>query len=143
MLRGSYAPPRSATFALAPTPESVHAARCFALATMYGWRLAEVCDNLELVVSELITNALRHGQVAGETTPLRLSLIHRATHVLCAISDPSPATPTPRDQDLDDLSDLEPGGLGLHIVESLSRAWGWSPMTPTGKIVWAALPTTD
>jgi anti-sigma regulatory factor (Ser/Thr protein kinase) len=127
----------SATFVLPPHTESVHSARSFALGTLTGWRLGELCENMELVVSELATNAIRHGlRLAAPHTrePVRLSLIRRGALVACALNDPGTGAPTLRDPSL-----LEIGGLGLHIVESLSARWGWAPLAPHGKIVWAVL----
>ena len=51
----------SATFVLPPHAASVHSARSFATGALTGWGLGELADNMELVVSELATNALRHG----------------------------------------------------------------------------------
>lgn len=127
----------SATFVLPPQAESVHSARSFATGTLTGWKLAELSENMELVVSELATNAFRHGLRLAETRakePIRLSLLRRDGLVACALNDPGSGFPTLRDP-----SPLDIGGLGLHIVESLSLRWGWAPLAPYGKIVWAVL----
>src|SRR4051812_49546203 len=50
----------AATFTVEPDPESVTAARHFAVATLRAWGLAALCDDVGLVASELVTNALRH-----------------------------------------------------------------------------------
>ncbi len=130
----------SATFVLLPRAESIHSARSFAAGTLAGWNMGTLAEGMELVVSELATNALRHGLMLG-ATPLRrdrevvrLSLIRRGPLVACAITDPGAAVPVLRDP-----SPFEPGGLGLHIVESMSVCWGWSPLAPQGKAVWAVL----
>ena len=127
----------SATFLLPPRAESVHSARSFALGTLAGWRLAELDDSMELVVSELATNALRHGLVLG--APRRreligLTMVRRGSLVTCGLTDPGSAVPVLREP-----SPFEPGGLGLHIVESLSVRWGWCPLAGGGKTVWAVL----
>ncbi|GGK45737.1 hypothetical protein Ppa06_01660 [Planomonospora parontospora subsp. parontospora] len=127
----------SATFVLPPHAESVHSARSFATGTLSGWRLDDLGENMGIVVSELATNAIRHGlRLAADRTrePVRLSLIRRDRMVVCALNDPGAGSPTLRDP-----SPLEVGGLGLHIVESLSVRWGWAPLAPYGKIVWAVL----
>lgn len=132
-------PCASATFALPPCPESVHTARSFTTGTLRGWNMAEAADGMNLVVSELATNALRHG-LAPVTPypaePIRLSLVRRGSLVTCAIADPGSTPPVLRRP-----GPLEPGGLGLHIVDSLSVRWGWSPLAPAGKAVWAVLDT--
>ncbi|MER5621496.1 ATP-binding protein [Streptosporangium sp. NPDC002544] len=129
----------SATFVLPPHAESVHSARSFATGTLTGWNLGELGENMELVVSELATNALRHGLRLAESRarePIRLSLIRRGNLVTCTLNDPGAGFPALRDP-----SPLDIGGLGLHIVESLSLRWGWAPLAPYGKIVWAVLRT--
>lgn len=127
----------SATFVLPPQPECVHSARSFATGTLAGWKLAELSENMELIVSELATNAFKHGLRLAEARskePIRLSLLRRGAVVTCALNDPGSGFPTLRDP-----SPLDIGGLGLHIVESLSARWGWAPLAPYGKIVWAVL----
>ncbi|MBB5132842.1 anti-sigma regulatory factor (Ser/Thr protein kinase) [Thermocatellispora tengchongensis] len=129
----------SATFVLPARPDSVHCSRSFATGTLSGWCLPELRENMELVVSELCTNAIRHGLRltpggAREPEAIRLSLVRRGGLVVCAIGDPGSAAPVLRDP-----ASLEPGGLGLHIVESLSLRWGWAPLAPYGKVVWAVL----
>jgi hypothetical protein len=143
---------------LTPRPESVHSSRGFTSGTLAAWGLGELCENMELVVSELATNALRHGLRTAHPQPahpqaahpqsahpqsaptqamhtqIRLSLTRRGRFVACAITDPGAAAPVLRHP-----GPMEPGGLGLHIVASLSECWGWAPLTPQGKIVWAVL----
>lgn len=127
----------SATFVLPPRADSVHSSRIFAAGTLAGWGLPELRENTELVVSELATNALRHGLRRAGCRPqpaVRLWLIRHGDLVVCAITDPAPEAPVLRRP-----TSLEPGGLGLHIVQSLSLRWGWAPLTPQGKIVWAVI----
>jgi anti-sigma regulatory factor (Ser/Thr protein kinase) len=127
----------SATTVLPPRAESVHSARVFVTGTLATWGMGELCESMELIVSELSTNALRHGlrlSAPRKLEPIRLSLIRRERLVTCAIADPGSTAPVLRYP-----GPLEPGGLGLHIVESLSTRWGWAPLAPYGKIVWAVL----
>jgi anti-sigma regulatory factor (Ser/Thr protein kinase) len=127
----------TATFVLPPRPESVQSSRTFASGTLSGWGLPELRENMELIVSELSTNALRHGlRLAAPRSreSVRLSLIRRGPLVTCAVADPCTTAPVLRHP-----ATLEPGGLGLHIVDSLSARWGWAPLAPHGKIVWAVL----
>ncbi|WP_242659332.1 ATP-binding protein [Thermostaphylospora chromogena] len=127
----------SATYVLSPRPDSIQRSRAFAAGTLAGWGLSELRENVELVVSELATNALRHGLRLADRRPhasVRLSLIRRGHMVACAIADPGSAAPVLRHP-----GPLEPGGLGLHIVQSLSERWGWAPLAPYGKIVWAVI----
>ena len=101
--------------------------------------LGSVAHHMVLVASELATNAFRHGLRLAESRarePIRLSLLRRGGLVACTLNDPGAGFPALRDP-----SPLDIGGLGLHIVESLSLRWGWAPLAPYGKIVWAVLRT--
>lgn len=127
----------SATFVLPPSTASVHSARSFTAGTLNGWHLGELTENMELVVSELATNALRHGLRLTEpcgNPPVHMSLVRRGALVTCAFTDPGASVPVLRYP-----GPLDVGGLGLHIVESISLRWGWSALAPQGKIVWAVL----
>ena len=88
---------------------------------------ADPADAL-VVVSELLTNAIKHGGSAP-TVALRLS----PDFVHLEVSDQSPSPLTMRD-----APDVD-GGYGLRIVDTVAMRWGWRP-TNTGKVVWAELP---
>ena len=126
----------AATFTVDPDPESVTAARHFAIATLRAWDLAGLCDDVGLVASELVTNALRHSLPAcpdeSDLAPIRLRLLRAAPYVLCGVADSDIAVPLRREPDY-----IAESGRGLHIVESFSARWGWTMLRPTGKIVWA------
>lgn len=126
----------ASTFQVEPDPESVTAARHFAVATVRGWGLAELADDVALVASELVTNALRHSLPAcpdeRARTTIQLRLLRAAPYVLCGVADTSPAVPRRREPDY-----IAETGRGLHIVESFSTWWGWTRLHPSGKIVWA------
>ncbi|MGK4584471.1 ATP-binding protein [Kitasatospora sp. HPMI-4] len=147
------ADPHVVTCTLAPRFEAVRTAREFARSTLYGWGLGELFDDVSLVASELVTNALRHAlgarrdegsapvpgrlstctrPVADGALPIRISLVHRAPQVVCAVSDPSSAGPVAREPDF-----VAESGRGLHLVDSFSRSWGWHPLAGAGKVVWA------
>ena len=94
-----------------------------------GWGLHEAdwSDDVSAVVSELVTNAVRHG---GGTVVLDLEAHGR--HVIVSVSDGSPAVPRRREPD-------GTGGLGLALIESLSLRWFVEPYE-SGKRVRAELP---
>jgi hypothetical protein len=98
--------------------------------------VAERSPDITLVVSELLTNALRHGLPGcGDTRPQRpvwLGLLQPGPCVLCAVADPSKAAPTPQTPG----SSAETG-RGLHIICALSDQWGYMTPSETGKVVWA------
>lgn len=122
-----------ATCELPATPESVREARRFTRATLQHWNLPALRNSMELVASELVTNALRYAVPAGAPgVPVRLSLVRWTSRVVCAVRDPSAAAPTPKDPDF-----VAETGRGLHLVESFSENWGWHPLSGAGKVVWA------
>ena len=133
---GRASSPRIATRALGANPGSVRAARDFTVATLPRWGMAERSPDIAIVVSELLTNALRHARPgSGDTRPrqpIRLGLLQPGPCVLCAVDDPSEAAPAPRAP-----GSLAETGRGLHIIRALSDQWGCTTPSETGKVVWA------
>ncbi|MER7487700.1 SpoIIE family protein phosphatase [Streptomyces sp. NPDC126497] len=109
-------------------PRSVGRAREYARAQLTGWGLEPLVDTTELLVSELVTNALRYGE--GE---IRLRLLLDRT-LVCEVWDSGLVQPRRRR-----ARDTDEGGRGLQLVGLLSAAWG-SRRTPRGKTVWFELP---
>jgi len=140
-LNGMVSLPRVATRTPALAPHSVTTARTFTLRTMSRWGAMDRGYDAAAVVSELLTNALRHALPVEELTasgsPLRLGLLHVGHYVLCAVADPSSQAPILREPDW-----LDENGRGLQLVASLSDDWGFcaTPDQP-GKIVWATFAT--
>lgn len=122
-----------ATCELAAVPESVREARRFTRGTLQRWDLAALRDSIELVASELVTNALRYAVPVGAPgAPIRLSLVRWTSRVVCAVRDPSAVAPVAKDPDF-----VAETGRGLHLVDSFSENWGWHPLAGAGKVVWA------
>ncbi|MCT4355493.1 PAS domain-containing SpoIIE family protein phosphatase/ATP-binding protein [Streptomyces sp. Je 1-79] len=112
-------------------PRSVGRARELARAQLTAWDLEPLVDTVELLVSELVTNALRYGE--GE---IRLRLLRDRT-LVCEVWDAGLVQPRRRR-----ARDTDEGGRGLQLVGLLSAAWG-SRRTPRGKTVWFELPLPD
>ena len=124
---------------LGTEPGLVCAAREFTVATLYRWGASARVDDVAVVVSELLTNALRHAlprlpELADVPLrhPIRFGLRQTGPWVLCAVADPSQAVPVPRVP-----SSLAETGRGLHIIRALSDTWGYTTPDATGKVVWA------
>lgn len=92
------------------------------------WELSEHSFTAELVVSELVTNAIRYG-----AKPIRLRLIHDATTLICEVSDTSHTAPHLRR-----AKTFDEGGRGLLLVAQLTQRWG-SRHNAEGKTIWAEL----
>jgi hypothetical protein len=133
---GWAARPRIATRALGADTGSVHAARNFTIITLRRWDMPERGQDIVIVVSELVTNALRHALPGASETrlrrPVQLGLLQFGPCVLCAVADPSRAVPAPRVPGV-----LGETGRGLHIICALSDQWGCTTPSDTGKAVWA------
>ncbi|WP_416977188.1 SpoIIE family protein phosphatase [Streptomyces sp. T028] len=112
-------------------PRSVGRAREYARTRLLSWDLEPLVDTTELLVSELVTNALRYGE--GE---IRLRLLLDRT-LVCEVWDAGLVQPRRRR-----ARDTDEGGRGLQLVGLLSAAWG-SRRTPRGKTVWFELPLPD
>ncbi len=128
--------PRIATRTPSPDARSVRAARDFTVVTLRRWGAAEHCEDIAIVVSELLTNALRHALLdAGRTQPrcpVRLGLAQPGRCVICAVADPSRKPPMPAEP-----GTLTETGRGLHVIGALADTWGYTPPSHTGKVVWA------
>ena len=131
-------PPGVAVRAVGTEPETARAAREFTRETLRCWDMCAAFPDAAVVVSELVTNALCHAACIDVGGPPRgrveLSLWHRASHLVCAVTDPSAAPPV--------LRTADPGaeaGRGLHVVQALATTWGWAMLGWHRKVVWAAL----
>jgi two-component sensor histidine kinase len=92
----------------------------------------ERIDEVALVASELIGNAVRHSDVS-ERNELDVNWTVDSKAVVLSVEDPSDAVPVPRHAPAD-----APSGRGLTIVQALTSAWGVEP-TQRGKRVWARI----
>jgi anti-sigma regulatory factor (Ser/Thr protein kinase) len=128
---------------LTARPESVKAARTFTRTVLHQWELGEYFDDVALVASELVTNALRHAlpavPVSGPDTRFRLHLMHWPSRLVCAVRDPSGAEPVLRGGLCDEPDFSSESGRGLRLVEAVSNNWGWYPLAGPlrGKVVWS------
>ncbi|NUL05676.1 SpoIIE family protein phosphatase [Streptomyces lunaelactis] len=113
-----------ADWELPAEPVAVGHARELAIGQLHKWGLEELSFSTELVVSELVTNAVRH---AGG--PLHLRLIRDRT-LLCEVADAGHTSPHLRHSAEDDE-----GGRGLFIVAQLVHRWG-TRYTQSGKTIW-------
>ncbi|MGW1622264.1 ATP-binding SpoIIE family protein phosphatase [Streptomyces sp. NPDC002172] len=122
------APEDVAEWRLALDPAEVRRARAVVREQLHDWGLARLADPAELMVSELVTNAVRH----SHSRPVQLRLIRGET-LLCEVDDDDHTLPT--------LLGTDPGaeaGRGLRVVATLAREWGTS-RTTAGKTVWFEL----
>lgn len=119
-----------ATWDVPADPAAVAGVRTDAVRRLSAWGLEEVAFVTELVVSELVTNAIRYG-----AAPIRLRLIRDRT-LICEVTDGSNTAPHLRRARV-----FDEGGRGLLLVAQLTQRWGVR-QTTSGKIIWCeqALP---
>lgn len=124
------AEPHMASWAIGVDPSEVAKARNMAARQLTDWGLDDVAFSVELVVSELVTNAIRYG---GAPVCLRL-LRDRDRTLICEVSDGGHTSPHLRRAGLDDE-----GGRGLFLVAQLTERWG-TRYTRDGKTIWTEIP---
>ena len=98
--------------------------------------LADLTDSAELLVSEIVTNAVQITQADGRTAPVRLWLLADQARLLILVWDANPLPPVR----VSTSADTE-NGRGLLLVETLSARWDHFPHHSGGKVVWALLGT--
>ncbi|WP_372482566.1 SpoIIE family protein phosphatase [Streptomyces bambusae] len=123
------APSDVAYWFLDPEETAPGRARRFARRALARWGLEEeLGDCLELLVSEVVTNAVRYAE-----RPVTLRLL-RTDVLRCEVGDDSPQLPRQRR-----ARDTDEGGRGLFLVNRLARRWGATRLS-SGKVVWFDLP---
>ncbi|MFJ9844309.1 SpoIIE family protein phosphatase [Kitasatospora sp. NPDC101155] len=116
---------RVAVWDVPADPAAVARVRAGVVERLTEWGLEEVAFATELIVSELVTNAIRYG-----IAPIRFRLI-RDRALICEVSDGSSTSPHLRY-----AASTDEGGRGLFLVAQLSERWG-TRYTPNGKVIWA------
>jgi anti-sigma regulatory factor (Ser/Thr protein kinase) len=109
-------------------PREAGRARAAVREQLHAWGLGSLADTAELLVGELVTNAVRH----SHSRPVDLRLV-RGDTLLCEVGDDDHTLPT-----LLSAGPLDDAGRGLRVVSTLAREWGTS-RTDSGKTVWFEL----
>ncbi|WP_240134652.1 SpoIIE family protein phosphatase/ATP-binding protein [Streptomyces sp. MUM 178J] len=110
-------------------PSAVSGMRATVGEKLQQWGLAELAFSMELLLSELLTNAIRYG-----VAPIRVRLLHDQG-LTCEVADGSSTSPHLRY-----AATMDEGGRGLFLVAQIADRWG-TRYTPAGKIIWAELAT--
>ncbi|MEW1676621.1 SpoIIE family protein phosphatase [Streptomyces noursei] len=121
---------RIADWEVPADPSAVAQVRAAAVRKLIEWGLAEEAFTTELILSELVTNAIRYA--AG---PIRVRLIHDRS-LICEVADHSSTSPHLRH-----AASTDEGGRGLFLIAQLAERWG-TRYTGDGKVIWTeqALP---
>jgi anti-sigma regulatory factor (Ser/Thr protein kinase) len=103
------------------------AARRFVRELLASWGLSDLTETVELLVSEVVTNVVRHAQTDGSIVVTRSAFGVRVEVSDSAGGEPTPLSPEPR----------QPSGRGLSIVNAMATRWGVaSSPDGSGKSVW-------
>ncbi|MFF7161911.1 SpoIIE family protein phosphatase [Streptomyces sp. NPDC008086] len=116
---------RIAEWDVPPDPAAVSGMRDAVSQRLEAWGLEEFGFTMELILSELITNAIRYG-----TAPIHVRLI-RDRALICEVADGSSTSPHLRY-----AATTDEGGRGLFLVSQMAERWG-TRYTPQGKVIWA------
>ncbi len=130
-LNGLAGSPRGLSVTLPAAPQAARLARQATQQALIVWRLTHVSDTAVLLVSELVTNAVRHARTELSDMWLRLEI--DGDWLRIEVEDGDPRHPQPRT-----LTGPEESGLGFVLVDALADKWGVYE-TSTGKAVWAEL----
>lgn len=121
---------RVAEWDVPPDPSAVAPVRAACGRQLERWGLGEIGFTTELVLSELITNAIRYG-----SAPIHVRML-RDRNLICEVSDASSTSPHLRR-----AATTDEGGRGLFLVSQLAGRWG-TRYTPGGKVMWTEQPPT-
>jgi serine phosphatase RsbU (regulator of sigma subunit)/anti-sigma regulatory factor (Ser/Thr protein kinase) len=106
-------------------PAAVAGVRAEVTGRLRSWGLEETAFTTELIVSELVTNAIRYG-----IEPIRLRVLHDGDSLICEVADGSSTSPHLRRAAITDE-----GGRGLFLVAQFARRWGTRYLA-RGKVIW-------
>ncbi|WSY95974.1 SpoIIE family protein phosphatase [Streptomyces sp. NBC_00873] len=118
-------PDRVADWDVPSEPAAVAPLRAACARQLESWGLDQVAFTAELILSELVTNAIRYG-----TEPIRLRLLYDRDSLICEVSDGSSTSPHLRR-----AATTDEGGRGLFLVAHFARRWG-TRYTARGKVIW-------
>lgn len=141
-------PPQSNCMLMPALPRAVGQARAYARWLLDTWQLESIADTVELLVSELVTNAINATGITNEdlaehslvsnVTPIYVCLSVRSEAVRIEVWDTSSRPPLRRA-----AADEDEGGRGLLLVQALTKEWGCEVLQTGGKIVWCECLITD
>lgn len=118
-------------------PQSARETRRLTGKMLLAWGLEGLVEDAEIIVGELIANAVTHARQRcddrDQAQRIRFRLMRRKNEVIFAVLDPSDDPPILR---LCKVGGAE-SGRGLQMVDALADVWGWSPLAGRGKAVWA------
>jgi anti-sigma regulatory factor (Ser/Thr protein kinase) len=119
---------------LGSLPTAAGCARLHAKNVLFEWGLGAIADDAELLVSEMVTNALQASWRLSEVPPIALRLLASHQQLIIEVWDSSRVDPATSEIDL-----AAEVGRGLRIVAALSHSWGFERVSYSLKVVWCEL----
>ena len=121
---------------LGALPGAVPCARLHARQVLWEWGVGAAAQSTELVVSELVTNAVQASRAMRQAA-VRVWLVSDRAQVVVFVWDASPQPPARADP-----GEEAESGRGLLLVEAVAQRWGYFGYDGRGKVVWALMPET-
>jgi anti-sigma regulatory factor (Ser/Thr protein kinase) len=136
--------PQRSSLLLGALPSAVPCARLHIRQVLWEWSLSEVAEAAELLLSELVTNAVQATRATVNDLPVNVRLSANRGRLLIEVWDSNVQPPVPGVLE-NDFPVLDADrGRGLFLVETLSERWGWYPTrNPGGKVTWCELGRDD
>jgi len=126
--------PHVSALELAALPTAVPCARLHTREVLWEWKLDQLADDAETLVSELLTNAVTASRSSEGVGLVALRLLADHKRVLIEVWDQHPGDPQPRRAD-----DESEHGRGFMVIEALSHQWGFRRASANLKVVWCEL----
>jgi anti-sigma regulatory factor (Ser/Thr protein kinase) len=130
--------PLSSGLVLGALPTAASCGRLHAKNVVWEWGLGYLSDTIELLVSELLTNAVKASSSPDGVGVVILRLLANRERLLIEVWDHNPDDPQPRQADAESES-----GRGFSVIEALSSRWGFRRLSYSVKVVWCELLTGD
>jgi anti-sigma regulatory factor (Ser/Thr protein kinase) len=119
---------------LGALPSAVACGRLHVRQVLWEWGLSGMSSTVELVATEVLTNAIAASGELARRPPIKLWLLSDKAQVTILVQDSNPRPPVRVDAEPQDEA-----GRGLLLVDSLSTRWGWCPGERGTKTVWAVI----
>jgi anti-sigma regulatory factor (Ser/Thr protein kinase) len=132
--------PRRTSLLLGALPSAVPCARLHARQVLWEWGLSKNAETAELLLSELVTNAVQGARAIVSDLPVNVRLSANRDRLLIEVWDSNVRSPVSRVVEGGFPALDAESGRGLFLVETLSERWGWYPTrNPEGKVTWCEL----
>jgi anti-sigma regulatory factor (Ser/Thr protein kinase) len=136
--------PWRSSLLLGALPSAVPCARLHTRQVLWEWGLSEVAEVAELLLSELVTNAVQAARANFDHMPVNVRLSANRDRLLIEVWDANVQPPVLHEPENDFPALDAESGRGLFLVETLSERWGWYPTrNPEGKVTWCELGRDD